>query len=171
MAYDNNEKRVDSVYSQRVRAGKRRTYFFDVRETRGNDYYLTITESRKKFNEDGYERHKIFLYKEDFNKFLKGMTEAIDYVKTELMPDFDFDIFNHENDDNQPRINPPGETNSEAPTGIAEAATPELDTENETKEKEEPSADTTSSAPPSESPSSSPDEKDTPQQDEHVDKW
>jgi len=91
---------MESVYSQRIRAGKRRTYFFDVRETRGNDYYLTITESRKKFNEDGYDRHKIFLYKEDFNKFLKGMTEAIDFVKTDLMPDFDFDAFNHENAEN-----------------------------------------------------------------------
>ena len=98
MAYENNEKKMESVYSQRVRAGKRRTYFFDVRETRGNDYYLTITESRKKFNDEGYDRHKIFLYKEDFNKFLKGITEAIDFVKTDLMPDFDFDAFNHEND-------------------------------------------------------------------------
>ena len=101
MAYENNDKKLESVYSQRIRAGKRRTYFFDVRETRGNDYYLTITESRKKFNEDGYDRHKIFLYKEDFNKFLKGMTEAIDYVKTELMPDFDFDAFNHENPEHE----------------------------------------------------------------------
>jgi len=87
---------MDSVYSKRIRAGKRRTYFFDVRSTRGNDYYLTITESRKRFNEDGYDRHKIFLYKEDFNKFIKGLGEAIDYVKTDLMPDFDFDAFNHE---------------------------------------------------------------------------
>src|ERR1017187_3562199 len=87
---------MESVYSQRIRAGKRRTYFFDVRETRGNDYYLTITESRKKFNEDGYDRHKIFLYKEDFNKFIKALTESVDYVKTELMPDFDFDAFNHD---------------------------------------------------------------------------
>jgi|SRR5215469_13420535 len=88
---------MESVYSKRIRAGKRRTYFFDVRATRSNDYYLTITESRKKFNEDGYDRHKIFLYKEDFNKFLKALTEAIDYVKTELMPDFDFDAYNHDN--------------------------------------------------------------------------
>ena len=100
MAYDNNEKRMESVYSKRIRAGKRRTYFFDVRATRSNDYYLTITESRKKFNEDGYDRHKLFLYKEDFNKFLKALTEAVDYVKTDLMPDFDFDAFNHENPDN-----------------------------------------------------------------------
>ena len=96
MAYDNNEKRMESVYSKRIRAGKRRTYFFDVRATRSNDYYLTITESRKKFNEDGYDRHKLFLYKEDFNKFLKALTEAVDYVKTDLMPDFDFDAYNHD---------------------------------------------------------------------------
>ena len=96
MEYENNEKRMESVYSKRIRAGKRRTYFFDVRETRGNDYYLTITESRKRFDSDGYDRHKIFLYKEDFNKFIKGLGEAMDYVKTELMPDFDFDAFNHD---------------------------------------------------------------------------
>lgn len=96
MAYENNDKKMDSVYSKRIKAGKRRTYFFDVRETRGNDYYLTITESRKRFDSDGYDRHKIFLYKEDFNKFIKGLGEAVDYVKTELMPDFDFDAFNHD---------------------------------------------------------------------------
>jgi hypothetical protein len=87
---------MDSVYSKRIRAGKRRTYFFDVRATRGNDYYLTITESRKRFDNNGYDRHKIFLYKEDFNKFIKALSEAVDYVKTDLMPDFDFDAFNHE---------------------------------------------------------------------------
>ncbi len=96
MAYDNNDKKMESIYSKRIRAGKRRTYFFDVRATRGNDYYLTITESRKRFNDNGYDRHKIFLYKEDFNKFIKALNEAVDYVKTSLMPDFDFDAFNHE---------------------------------------------------------------------------
>ena len=96
MAYENNDKKMESVYSKRIRAGKRRTYFFDVRATRGNDYFLTITESRKRFNEDGYDRHKIFLYKEDFNKFIKALGEAVDYVKTELMPNFDFDAFNHD---------------------------------------------------------------------------
>jgi len=96
VAYDNNEKKMDSIYSKRIRAGKRRTYFFDVRATRGNDYYLTITESRKRFNDNGYDRHKIFLYKEDFNKFLKALTEAVDHVKTQLMPDFDFDAYNHD---------------------------------------------------------------------------
>jgi hypothetical protein len=87
---------MESVYTKRIRAGKRRTYFFDVRATRGNDYYLTITESRKKFEGEGYDRHKIFLYKEDFNKFVKALGEAVDYVKTELMPDFDFDAYNHD---------------------------------------------------------------------------
>jgi hypothetical protein len=87
---------MESIYSKRIRAGKRRTYFFDVRTTRGNDYYLTITESRKRFNDNGYDRHKIFLYKEDFNKFIKALGEAVDYVKTELMPDFDFDAYNHD---------------------------------------------------------------------------
>jgi Protein of unknown function (DUF3276) len=96
VAYENNEKKMESIYSKRIRAGKRRTYFFDVRTTRGNDYYLTITESRKRFDDNGYDRHKVFLYKEDFNKFIKALGEAIDYVKTDLMPDFDFDAFNHD---------------------------------------------------------------------------
>ena len=87
---------MESIYSKRIRAGKRRTYFFDVRATRGNDYYLTITESRKRFDDNGYDRHKVFLYKEDFNKFIKALGEAIDFVKTDLMPDFDFDAFNHD---------------------------------------------------------------------------
>jgi hypothetical protein len=101
VAYENNDKKMESVYSKRIKAGKRRTYFFDVRETRGNDYYLTITESRKRFDSDGYDRHKIFLYKEDFNKFLKALTEAVDFVKTDLMPNFDFDAFNHEYAENE----------------------------------------------------------------------
>ena len=96
MAYENNDKKIESIYSKRIRAGKRRTYFFDVRATRGNDYYLTITESRKRFDDNGYDRHKVFLYKEDFNKFIKALNEAVDYVKTDLMPDFDFDAFNHD---------------------------------------------------------------------------
>ena len=102
VAYENNDKKMESVYSKRIKAGKRRTYFFDVRATRGNDYYLTITESRKRFNDNGYDRHKLFLYKEDFNKFIKALNEAADYVKTELMPDFDFDAYNHEYNETEP---------------------------------------------------------------------
>ncbi len=93
MDNESNQRRFESVFSKKIRAGKRRTYFFDVRRTKGDDYYLTITESTKKFNQDGYERHKIFLYKEDFNRFSSGMEEAINYVKTELMPDYDYDEF------------------------------------------------------------------------------
>ena len=81
------------MYSNKVRAGKRRTYFFDVRQTKGDDYYLTLTESTKRFNDDGYERHKIFLYKEDFNRFMDGLEAAVNYVKTELMPDYDYDEY------------------------------------------------------------------------------
>lgn len=100
MAYDkpnfNDNRNNESLFSKRIKAGKRRTYFFDVRSTRGNDYFITITESKKRFDENGYDRHKMFLYKEDFNKFLNALTETVNYVKTDLMPDFDFDAYNHD---------------------------------------------------------------------------
>ncbi len=73
----------DEVFSKSVRAGKR-TYFFDVKATRKNEYYLTITESKKRFNKEGryfYEKHKIFLYKEDFDKFKDGLTEVLDFIQ------------------------------------------------------------------------------------------
>ena len=79
----------DEVFSQSVRAG-RRTYFFDVKATRNDDYYLTITESRKKQSSDGsftFEKHKIFLYKEDFKKFGEGLDSVIDFIK-ERKPEF-----------------------------------------------------------------------------------
>ena len=85
---DNKGNEREELYSQRVRAGKR-TYFFDVRTTRGGDYYVTITESKKVFNDDGfyYQKHKIFLYKEDFNKFQDAMNGTLNHVKEELLPD------------------------------------------------------------------------------------
>ncbi|MBC8045962.1 MAG: DUF3276 family protein [Fimbriimonadaceae bacterium] len=89
-----NRNRNESVFSRKIRAGRRRTYFFDVRTTRSNDYYLTITESKKRHDGDGYERHKVFLYKEDFNKFLAETEEVINFIKSK-MPDFDFDAYNH----------------------------------------------------------------------------
>ena len=92
MDNERNSKRFESVYSKKVRAGKRRTYFFDVRRTKGEDFYLTLTESTKRFD-GGYERHKIFLYKEDFNRFVEGLEEAVNYIKTELMPQYDYDEF------------------------------------------------------------------------------
>jgi hypothetical protein len=84
--YDRNE-----IFGKRVKAGKR-TYFFDLKATRSDDYYLTITESKKKFAPDGsfvFEKHKIFLYKEDFVKFIEALNESFDKVR-ELMPDYDF---------------------------------------------------------------------------------
>jgi len=78
---DRNER--DDIFSKVIRAGKR-TYFFDVKATRQNDYYLTITESKKRFGQDGkffFEKHKIFLYKEDFEKFAEGLNEVVDYIK------------------------------------------------------------------------------------------
>lgn len=85
------------VYSQKVKAGKR-TYFFDVKATRTKDYYLIITESRRKLTELGhfYEKSKIFLYKEDLNKFLAALKDTADHIKKELIPEYDFDRPNHE---------------------------------------------------------------------------
>ncbi|MBF44985.1 MAG: DNA-binding protein [Flavobacteriales bacterium] len=75
-------KEQEEIFSNKVRAGKR-TYFFDVRATRSQDYYLTITESKKIFNDDGshfFKKHKIFLYKEDFEKFKFALNESVDYI-------------------------------------------------------------------------------------------
>jgi hypothetical protein len=76
------ENKVPEIFSKTIRAGKR-TYFFDVKCTRNNEYYLTITESKKKFADDGsfrYEKHKLFLYPEDFEKFTDVFTEVIDFI-------------------------------------------------------------------------------------------
>lgn len=88
------------MYSEKIRAGKR-TYFFDVRETRSSDYYITITESKRRFDGPGYEKHKIFLYKEDFNKFFNSLGKTIDHVKEELMPDYDYDEFDRRKEENE----------------------------------------------------------------------
>lgn len=77
------ERNGEDVYSKPVRAGKR-TYFFDVKATKGNDYYLTITESKRRVDKDGrfvYDKHKIFLYKEDFDKFAEGLEEVVKFIK------------------------------------------------------------------------------------------
>lgn len=79
--FERNDR--DEIFSKAVRAGKR-TYFFDVKATRKNDYYLTLTESKKRFEDDGrffFEKHKIFLYKEDFDKFSVGLSESIEFIK------------------------------------------------------------------------------------------
>ncbi len=76
--FENNDR--EEVFSKKVRAGKR-TYFFDVKATRSDDYYLTITESKKRLEDGAFIKHKIFLYKEDFEKFAEGLRETVDYIK------------------------------------------------------------------------------------------
>lgn len=76
--FDNRER--EEVFSKKVRAGKR-TYFFDVKATRSNDYYITVTESKKRLEDGVFVKHKIFLYKEDFEKFTEGLKDTIDYIK------------------------------------------------------------------------------------------
>jgi hypothetical protein len=76
--FENRER--EEVFSKKVRAGKR-TYFFDVKATRSNDYYVTITESKKRLEDGVFVKHKIFLYKEDFEKFAEGLKDAVDYIK------------------------------------------------------------------------------------------
>lgn len=105
---DNREPK-DEIFSKAIRAGKR-TYFFDVKATKLDEYYLTITESKRRFDNDqgkfSYEKHKLFLYKEDFEKFIGGLTDAISFCETGETPperqilevkengkDPDFDIF------------------------------------------------------------------------------
>jgi hypothetical protein len=83
-------------FSRKLRAGKRRTYFFDVRSTKQGDYFVTITESKRRFDRPGYDSHKIFLYKEDFTKFAEALGETITHIKTELNPDFDYDAYDRE---------------------------------------------------------------------------
>ena len=141
MDNENNQRRFESVYSNKVRAGKRRTYFFDVRQTKGDDYYLTLTESTKRFNEDGYERHKIFLYKEDFNRFLAGLEDAVNYVKTELMPDYDYDEYTrrHEEWEAARKLE---EQNKTEDNGAATNETTSESSSEETPEEESSSVET-----------------------------
>ncbi len=112
---ENKTNGRDEIFSTKVKAGKR-TYFFDVKATRSNDYYLTITESKKRFKEDGftYEKHKIFLYKEDFNKFVEALSNTVNHVKKELLPNVDFSQFDHVDDREEE---------------VASAARPAIDTE------------------------------------------
>ena len=83
-------RNAEDVYSKPVRAGKR-TYFFDVKSTKGNnDFYLTITESKRRQERDGsfsFDKHKIFLYKEDFEKFQEGLQDAVKYIMHDLLHD------------------------------------------------------------------------------------
>ncbi len=104
MENEKGNKNQDSiVYSGKVKAGKRRTYFMDVRQTKGNDYFLSITESTKRSHGDGYDRHKIFVYKEDFNRFVEELQQAVDHIKNTLLPDYDYDEYKRRNDEYEAR--------------------------------------------------------------------
>ena len=127
MDNERNQRRMESVYSKKVRAGKRRTYFFDVRRTKGDDFYLTLTESTRKFNGDGYERHKIFLYKEDFNRFMEGLQEAVNHVKTDLMPDYDYDEYTRRHEEYEAKRE--AEANEGKKTEETEAKAPSIESE------------------------------------------
>ena len=103
--FDNRDK--DEIFSKSVRAGKR-TYFFDVKNTKTNDYYLTITESKKQFTDDGkftFIKHKIFVYKEDFDKFLEGLNEGMNFIRKEQP--FTQESFAERRANNTERSNPP----------------------------------------------------------------
>jgi hypothetical protein len=97
----------DEIFSNAVRAGKR-TYFFDVKATKKNDYYLTITESKKRYDKEGnfsFEKHKVFLYKEDFEKFSDGLLGAIDFIKSaNLEKNLDENEFNNSEHNKQESI-------------------------------------------------------------------
>ncbi len=89
MSHYGNGKQ-DEVFSKKIKAGKR-TYFFDVKATKNNDYFLVITESKRQFEDGNYVKHKIFVYKEDFNKFVTCLEETVNHIKNELLPHYDFE--------------------------------------------------------------------------------
>ena len=120
---NSSENVREEIFSKVVRAGKR-TYFLDVKATRRNDYYLTITESKKKFNRDGrhyFEKHKVFLYKEDFDKFTENLQEVIDFIKENAPEPEPFETV---------------ETVTETTTEVSTEATTEISTELETTKPE-----------------------------------
>jgi len=133
-----NDNKFESVYSSKVRAGKRRTYFFDVRQTKGDDYYITITESTKRFDGNGYERHKIFLYKEDFNRFMNSLSDTVDHVKNDLMPDFDYELYERRQKEWEEKLALEGEN---AYNKTPKTEEPVQNEEPKSVESEEPSSD------------------------------
>ncbi len=137
------EKAHERVYTNKVRAGRRRTYFFDVRQTKGSDYYITLTESTKRFDGEGFTRHKIFLYKEDFNRFVDGLQDAINHIKNDLMPDYDYEEYDRRQEEWE---------KSKENAAAEEAATEETTSES-------PSSETTESSSEEEASVEAPDEE------------
>lgn len=155
----------ENIFSKRLRAGKRRTYFFDVRTTKNNDYFVTLTESKKRYDGDGYDRHKIFLYKEDFNKFIDALNETINHVKTELMPDFDFDAFSHDDyEENSSNNNYKTATPAEEAAPANTPVTNEVESTADVAEELNPTA-------PKEEPFSSNQETENPSANDEAETW
>ena len=130
-----NDGKYSGYFSKKLKAGKRRTYFFDVRSTKQGDFFLTITESKKRFEGDGYDSHKIFLYKEDFKKFVEALNESVNYIKTELLPDYDYDAERpskpFSNTDSVVKTSEPvTETSSETPSVESQKDSPPTTTTN-----------------------------------------
>ncbi|MFC2175780.1 DUF3276 family protein [Bacteroidota bacterium] len=114
------QKRED-IFSKPVRAGKR-TYFFDVKATKGNDYYLTITESKRRVDDRGkfiYDKHKLFLYKEDFQKFSEGLSDVIDFIKKEKGEDYGVSEQYHQSDQVSVKPDAPTQKNETGDEGYS----------------------------------------------------
>lgn len=114
-----DSKRREDIFSKPIKAGKR-TYFFDVKATRGGDYYLTITESKRRIDESGkfhYDKHKLFLYKEDFEKFSEGFDEAIRFIKNEKGEDYGQAQYEHADESaNEPSVSSAASTTTDGYT-------------------------------------------------------
>jgi hypothetical protein len=111
-----DQPKFNSAFERTLRAGKRRTYFFDVRATKTGEYYLTISESVRK-NEfvNEWDRHKIFLYKEDLNRFTATLNEAVNVIKTELMPQYDYDEFTRKQEEYEAALRENAESREHTP--------------------------------------------------------
>lgn len=94
-----SNKDIDAVKSTRIKAGKRRVYYIDVKKTKNNEFYISMSENIKRPDEEGSDRHMIFLYKEEFNRFVDGLQKTVDYIKNELMPDYDFEEFDRRHEE------------------------------------------------------------------------
>jgi hypothetical protein len=146
MSENNNDNRDrEELYSVRVRAGKR-TYFFDVKETRGKDLYMTITESKRNFDNSGnvnYSKHKLFLYREDFEKFEDGFIDATDKIK-ELMTTGEFrdPIAERKANDSDPKK----EENSEETSAGDDSVSSESKAEETNESADESTNDSTDSS-------------------------
>lgn len=106
MGYKNYDREIPILYSKKVSAGTKRTYFFDIKETQASGPHIVITESRKRPDGSGFERSSIFIFKEDLNKFMKGINDTAKFVKTELLANYDFSQFDFEEEAQNTRIFP-----------------------------------------------------------------